>query len=226
MIELVMEMNLYDKLLKNAEYLDIEHRIEKNKFITDGKWDWEHGLGHCKRVANYTKDILNQLNAEERTIEMGMVAALLHDIGLVKGDKIDHAIESAKNFTKYIDEVDFTKEEIETIRQAIEDHSKGKNIQSLVGMALVLADKLDVTYHRTENSSIQDDINKEIQKVKKVDIKITEDQLIINYTTIDDFAISILNYWSKPITIPQNHLNRQFIFMINNNQVDISSFIK
>ncbi len=29
-----------------------------------------------------------------------MVAALLHDIGLVKGDKIDHAIESSKIFMK------------------------------------------------------------------------------------------------------------------------------
>ena len=58
----------------------------------------EHGLGHYKRVADYVKKILIQLNANERTIELGMICALLHDIGLSKGDKIDHAIESSKIF--------------------------------------------------------------------------------------------------------------------------------
>ena len=31
-----------------------------------------------------------------------MTAALLHDIGLVKGDKVEHALESAKIFMNYI----------------------------------------------------------------------------------------------------------------------------
>ena len=157
-----------------------------------------------------------------------MAAALLHDIGLIKGDKVDHAIESSKIFVKFIDKNDITQNEEEILRQAIIDHSKGNNIKSLVGLALLLADKLDVTYHRTENSSIQDIMNKEIQKIKNVDIKINEKKLIVSYTTYDDFNINILNDWPKAITIPykvSNYLNKDFIFLINDKQIDISKFL-
>lgn len=172
-------MSLYNKVLTNQDYLDIVKKIESTKFITNGKWDWEHGLGHYQRVAQFTKEILLQLNVDEHTIDLGMTAALLHDIGLSKGDKKDHAIESSKIFIKFIDKDDMTTEETEIIRQAIIDHSKGNDIKSLIGLALVLADKLDVTYHRTENSSIQDSINKEIQKIRKVSIKILDKDLMI-----------------------------------------------
>ena len=221
-------MNLYNKILNNSEYLDTAKKIDNIKFITDGKWDWEHGLGHYKRVAEYVNKILLQLNADKRTIDLGMAAALLHDIGLIKGDKVGHAIESSKIFVKFIDKNDITHNEEEILRQAIIDHSKGNNIKSLVGLALLLADKLDVTYHRTENSSIQDIMNKEIQKIKNVDIKINEKELIVSYTTYDDFNINILNDWPKAITIPykvSNYLNKDFIFLINDKQIDLSKFL-
>lgn len=153
-------MYLYDKLLGNKMFLDTVKKIENIKFIIDGKWDWDHGLGHYKRVAEYVKTILLQLGANERTVDLGMTATLLHDIGLSKGDKIDHAVESSKIFINFIDKSDITHDEEDTLRQAILDHSKGNNIQSLIGLSLVLADKLDVTYHRTKNSSIQDKMNK------------------------------------------------------------------
>lgn len=215
-------MNLYNKLLNNKQYIITVQEIEQMKFITDGKWDWEHGLGHYKRVASYVEKILTQLNADQRTIDLGMTCALLHDIGLSKGDKLDHALESSKIFTKYIDKSDFSLEEIEIVRQAILDHSKGNNIQSLIGLALVLADKLDITYHRTIHSSIQDVMNKEIQKIKKVDIIINDKDLIVLYFTEPDFDVSILKNWIKAITIPQkvaNYLNRNYILLINNQEL-------
>ena len=82
------------------------------------------------------------------------------------------------------------------------DHSKGNDIKSLIGLSLVLADKLDVTYHRTQNSSIQDKMNKEIQKIQKVDISITDKELIVQYTTYVTFDINILKDWPKAITVP------------------------
>ena len=221
-------MNLYEKVLHNNNYRETVKKIENIRFITDGKWDWEHGLGHYKRVAQFTKEILSQLKVDARTIELGMVAALLHDVGLVKGDKIDHAIESSKIFMNYLDKDDISKEEEETLKQAISDHSKGNNIKSIIGLALVLADKLDVTYQRTENSTIQDTMNKEIQKIKKVTIKITNGDLMINYTTDDDFNLNIFKEWPKAITIPyktSKYLNRKFIFKMNENNIDISGFI-
>ena len=221
-------MFLYNKILNNNKYLDTTKEIENIKFITDGKWDWEHGLGHYIRVAQYVNRILLQLDADERTIDLGMSAALLHDIGLAKGNKVDHAIESSRIFTKYIDDNDITQDEKEIIRQAIMDHSKGDDIKSLVGLALVLADKLDVTYHRTQYSSIQDNINKEIQKIRNVDIQLTDKELIVSYTTTNNFDVNILKEWSKIITVPYKvakYLDKNYIFLINNEQIDVSKFI-
>lgn len=221
-------MYLYDKLLNNKAFLETVKKIENIKFITDGKWDWEHGLGHYKRVAEYVKSILSQLGADDRTIDLGMTAALLHDIGLSKGDKVDHAIESSKIFMKFIDKNDITQDEEEVLRQAIMDHSKGNNIQSLIGLSLVLADKLDVTYHRTINSSIQDTMNKEIEKIKKVDINITDKELIVQYTTDVNFDVNILKAWSKAITVPYKvaqYLKRNYKFIVDDVQIDVSDFI-
>lgn len=221
-------MYLYDKLLNNKAFLETVKKIENIKFITDGKWDWEHGLGHYKRVAEYVKSILSQLGADDRTIDLGMIAALLHDIGLSKGDKVDHAIESSKIFMKFIDKNDITQDEEEVLRQAIMDHSKGNNIQSLIGLSLVLADKLDVTYHRTINSSIQDTMNKEIEKIKKVDINITDKELIVQYTTDVNFDVNILKAWSKAITVPYKvaqYLKRNYKFIVDDVQIDVSDFI-
>ena len=221
-------MYLYDKLLSNQMFLDTVEKIENIKFITNGKWDWEHGLGHYKRVAEYVRVILLQLDADERTIDLGMTAALLHDIGLSKGDKVDHAVESSKIFVDFICNDDVTHDEVELLRQAIFDHSKGNNIQSLIGLSLVLADKLDVTYHRIVNSCIQDIMNKEIQKIQKVDINITDKDLIVQYTTNSSFDVNVLKDWPKTITIPykvSEFLNKSFKFIVNNVNIDVSGFI-
>ena len=101
-------MYLYDKVLNNKEFLDTAKKIESIKFITDGKWDWGHGLGHYKRVSKYVEKILLQLGADERTIDLGMTAALLHDIGLSKTVTIPHKISKYlnKNFRFMINNVE------------------------------------------------------------------------------------------------------------------------
>lgn len=219
-------MLLWEKLLGNEEYIKIAEKIGAMHFITDGKWDWEHGLGHYKRVSSYVENILKQLHASSRTIELGCTAALLHDMGLIKGDKIDHALYSSQIFMNYIED-DITKEEEEMLRGAIRDHSRGENIQSLIGLALVLADKLDVTYHRVEHSTIHDTINNEIQKIKKVDIGITEKDLVVTYTTDSSFDANILKNWDKAVTIPRkiaSYLDKNYIFMINEEKIDDTIF--
>lgn len=220
-------MELYNKILSNDKYLELVKQIENIKFITNGKWDWEHGLGHYRRVSEYVKDILTQLGADNRTIDLGMAAALLHDLGMSKGDKVDHAIESSKIFANFIDKNDVTVDEKECLRQAIVDHSKGNNIKSLVGLALVLADKLDVTYHRVENSSIHDVVNNEVLKIKEVGIKLTDQSLIVNYTVSGEFDINILSAWPKAIAIPYKvakYLDKEFSFLVNGEQTSVDKF--
>ena len=218
---------MYEDILKNKEYLELTEKINRMKFITDGKWDWEHGLGHYQRVASYVKKILEQLDADERTMELGMTAALLHDIGLSESgpNKIDHALIGSKMFRKFLIHTDITPSEEEILEHAIKDHGKGNDINSLIGLALVLADKLDVTYHRTINSSIQDDLNKEFQKIKKVDIEITKQDLIVKYEVDGILDFSITKEWEKMITIPRKvatYLKRNCIFKVNGEVVNPS----
>ncbi len=219
-------MSVYEVILNNQEYLKLTEKIGKLKFITDGKWDWEHGLGHYKRVASYMKTILEQLDADERTIELGMAAALLHDIGLSESgpNKIDHALISSKIFRKFLKGTDITLSEEDILEHAIKDHSKGLDIHSLIDLALVLADKLDITYHRTINSSIQDTLNKEFQKIKKVDIEITNQNLIVKYKVEGNFDFSVVKEWEKMITIPRkaaSYLKKNCIFMVNDKVIKI-----
>ncbi len=221
-----MKMNMYEVVLNNPKYLELVNKIEKMKFITDGKWDWEHGLGHYKRVANYVKNILVQLNADKRTIELGSVAALLHDIGLSESgpEKCDHALKSSEMFREFLIGTDITKEEEAIIEHAIRDHSKGNDIKSNIDLALVLADKLDITYHRVQDSSIHDTINNEFQKIKKVDIEINNKDLILRYTVDGTLDLDIIREWEKAITIPKkiaDYLNKNYIFIINNEIVNV-----
>ena len=213
---------IYECILNNKEYLELAEQIGNRHFITDGKWDWEHGLGHYKRVTEYVKTILEQLGVDERTIDLGMAAALLHDIGLSESDtnKKDHAVKSSKMFRKYLENTNVTEEEKKILEHAIQDHGSGNEINSFIGLSLVLADKLDITYHRTINSTIQDNINKEVQKIKKVSIEITAENLIINYETLENIDLSLLQKeWAKPFEIPKKMakiLEKNCIFKINN----------
>ncbi len=211
---------MYQFILNNPKYLEAVDKIEKIGFITD------HGLGHYIRVANYVQSILTQLNADERTIELGLVSALLHDIGLSESgpNKEDHAIKSSKMFRDFIVGTNITDEEEKIIEHAIFDHSKGNDIRNNIDLALVLADKLDVTYHRVQNSSIQDEINDEFRKIKKVDVEINANNLIVKYTVEGSLDLNILMSWDKAITIPKKcakYLGKNYIFKINDKIVDI-----
>ena len=114
------------------------------------------------------------------------------------------------------------------MEQAIRDHSNGQEIKSLVGLALLLADKLDVTFHRTVNSSIQDKVNKEIQKIKKVAIEINGTQLVVKYFAEKSFDPVIIKEWKKMVLIPEKvatYLKKDFIFLINDEGVDYSELL-
>ncbi len=68
-------------------------------------------------------------------------------------------------------------------------------------------------------------MNKEIQKIKKVNININDNELIVTYTTDSSFDISILRDWDKCVKIPAkvaNYLGKKFIFLVNNQQINLS----
>lgn len=215
-------------LLSDSEYLNLIHQIDTFHFIQDEKWDWEHGLGHATRTAYYIKDILTQLESDSRTVELGSIAALLHDIGLSKGNKKEHALVSGAMANHYLEKLPLSSEECKRIIQAIQDHSNGTDIQSSIGLALVLADKLDITYHRTIDSTIQDTINQNIQRIKKVTLIMNNDTMRLNYMVEEGFQKQLLKEWNKCLIIPMKiatYLKKQFVFELNGIPEDVSFLI-
>lgn len=219
---------MYKKIINDSQYFSIMKKIDDIKFITDGKWDWEHGLGHATRVTNYVKQILTQLKFDSHIIELGMIAGMLHDIGLSEGIKKDHAKNSAEYVKHYLKTFNILEVEIDVIVQAIEDHSNGNNIQSAIGAALLMADKLDFSKYRTINSSINDYLNRQITNIDNVDIIINDNAFIINYLTDNDFDPSVLKEWKKCILCPQkaaSYFKRNCIFLINGKPLDYNQII-
>lgn len=215
-------MNNYCKIINNEKYIYVMNKIDKVKFITNDKWDWEHGLYHSVRVSYYIREILTKLGCNQRVIELGMISALLHDIGLSTGYKKEHPLRSSYMLDEFIQCTDITAEEKEEIRFAILNHSDSCENNSLLGIALYLADKLDMTYHRTINSSIQDSLNKELQKIVAVYIDITKDELMIKYKTTDDINFEVFSGWTKMIDAPKKaatSLGRRLIFVVNDKEI-------
>lgn len=203
-------------------------KISNIRFITDGKWDWEHSLGHAERVSHYIKKLLVSIHCSPHIIELGMIAGLLHDIGLTSGQKSGHAEKSAILANEFLKNYPIGINDREIIVQAIKDHSNGNNIQTVIGAALLLADKLDISYYRVINSTIQDNINEEFLKVKRVDIEINSQDIWIYYKTEKTFDISILKAWPKALSIPikvAKYLNRNCNFKLKHENLPIKSLL-
>lgn len=214
---------MIEQILNDSTYQKTMKKISQIKFITDGKWDWEHGIHHAKQVAQYVKKILTDLGCNARTIECGEVTAILHDLGLENGEKKDHAHRSCQLAHPFLNLLDLSFTEKEEMIHAIENHSEGDQLESFIGASLTLADKLDVTYHRITNSSIQDDINRQFSKIKEVKIEINSSTISIDYQTEPDFDLSILKEWDKCIKIPikvASYLNRLCLFKQNGTLFD------
>ncbi len=219
---------MYGKILADNEYQQIMNKISSFQFIDDGKWDWEHGREHALRVSEYTKRILSDLKVDAHDIELGMIAALLHDIGLSSGTKKNHAEKSAEMAQKYLQKWKIGNIDKKKIIDAIKDHSNGKNIKSFIGAALLLADKLDISYHRVKNSSIRDEINMEFSKINRVDVEICGDYIYIFFKTFKKFNPQIFKNWEKPLTIPYmvaKYLNKKCIIKLNHENLEIESVV-
>ena len=142
-------------------------------------------------VVDTAEYILQSLSYDARTVELGKIAALLHDIGIIAGRK-NHAQKIAALASVLLDETArvLTKEK-DIIINAIYDHSEGKSISSAPGAALLIADKIDLSRNRLLPDKTHDDWHKNIMEIENVDITISRNEITINYLTTDKFSAKI-----------------------------------
>ena len=103
-----------------------------------------HAYDHVKRVFSLAMRIGTILEANLRVLG---AAALLHDVGRAREDEtgVSHSIVSGEMSAEILEEVGFTQDEIQSVRDVIRTHrfSEGLTPTSLEGEILSDADKLD-----------------------------------------------------------------------------------
>ncbi len=131
-------MNLHQRAVEFEKLQEhVRKKLEKN--------DPAHDFDHIMRVLKNAKKIARKEKADIRVIT---AAVLLHDIvSYPKSDprSKNSSEESAKESRKILKKYNFSQDEIDTISDAIRDHSfsRGATPSSLEGKILQDADRLD-----------------------------------------------------------------------------------
>lgn len=163
----------------------------------------EHSFAHVGIVAHKTKYILSSMGYDERTCELAMIAAWLHDIGNVV-NRAEHAQSGAIMAFSILNRLGADPEDIAKIIAAIGNHDEGTAQPiNAISAALILADKCDVRYTRVREQKPEDfDIH------DRVNFAVRESSLIIDEAkehitlamTIDTQYCSVMDYFEIFLT--------------------------
>lgn len=158
----------------------------------------EHSFAHVTRVAETARYILETLGFSAHEVELGCIAAFLHDIGNLV-NRVDHSQSGAVMAFRILDNLNMEPEDIATVVTAIGNHDEGTGVAvNAIAAALILADKSDVRRTRVRNQDtttfdIHDRVN---YSVKKAVLKINEERTIIKLKlTVDTHFGSVMDYF-------------------------------
>lgn len=158
----------------------------------------EHSFAHVEKTAASVEMILTELGYPPRQVELGKIAAYLHDIGNVI-NRIDHAQSSAVMAFRLLDNLNMPAEEICAVISAIGNHDE-HTAQPLnaIASALIIADKTDVRRSRVRNISSADyDIHDRVNyAVEQSRLYFSEDKKsLILELTLDTKIASVMEYF-------------------------------
>ena len=158
----------------------------------------EHSFAHVTRVAETVKYILETLGYSEHDVEMGMVAAYLHDIGNLI-NRSEHSQSGAIMAFRILDEMGMPAEDVATIVTAIGNHDEGTGVPvNAIAAALILADKSDVRRSRVRNQDQQTfDIHDRVNySVEKTVLKINQAHSLIKLKlSVDTHYSAVRDYF-------------------------------
>jgi metal-dependent HD superfamily phosphatase/phosphodiesterase len=158
----------------------------------------EHGHRHVGVVSGITGYILERVGVPERTVELGQIAAYLHDIGNVI-NRVNHPLHGANIAFTLLNEMDMDAGEIAPVLGAIGNHEELTGMPiSTMSAALIIADKSDVHYSRVQNPlletfDIHDRVNYAVQR-SRVELK-EEDRVIELVLEIDTKQATVMEYF-------------------------------
>lgn len=158
----------------------------------------EHSFAHVTKVAESVKYILETLGYSAHEVELGMIAAYLHDIGNLV-NRSEHSQSGAVMAFRILDRMDMPAEDVATIVTAIGNHDEGTGVPvNAISAALILADKSDVRRSRVRNQDkntfdIHDRVN---YSVEKAVLKINQEHSLIKLKlSVDTHYGSVMDYF-------------------------------
>jgi uncharacterized protein len=160
----------------------------------------EHGMRHAKIIAENAGMILENLERfDEREVELGQIAGLLHDIGNLISRE-GHATTSALLAYDLLRERGMPIREVTKVAAAIGTHDElgATEPTSELGAAVLIADKADVARERVRNPhmaafDIHDRINYAARETK---LEISPETKTISLNlTIDTEIGSVMEYF-------------------------------
>lgn len=176
----------------------VKHLIDGANDVMKAMGYTEHGHRHVGVVSSITRYILENLNTSPREIELGQIAAYLHDIGNVI-NRVNHPLTGANIAFTLLNEMGMPPEEIAPILGAIGNHEELAGLPvSAISAALIIADKSDVHFSRVQNPlletfDIHDRVNYAVQKSR---VEMAEGKKTIQLTLeIDVSYASVMEYF-------------------------------
>ncbi len=158
----------------------------------------EHSFAHVHKAAQTVKYILETMNATHREIELGQIAAYMHDIGNLV-NRIDHAQSGAVMAFRILDKLGMAACDIADVVTAIGNHDEATAFPvNNIAAALILADKCDVRRSRVRN---RDELNFDIHdrvnySVKETYISINNEKTVFELRLIVDTQYgSVMDYF-------------------------------
>ena len=161
------------KMIKNNQ--DVREYIRRADESLISLGYTEHSFAHVERVASTVEYILSNMGYSAHDIELGKIAAYLHDIGNLI-NRVDHSQSGGVLAFRILDRMGMDAADIAVIVSAIGNHDEGTGVPvHPVAAALILSDKSDVRRSRVRNRDVSSfDIH------DRVNFSVTESSLLIS----------------------------------------------
>lgn len=158
----------------------------------------EHSFAHVCRVADTVRYLLATMGYSEHKVELGQIAAYLHDIGNLV-NRIDHSQSGAMMAFRLLEKLGFAPADIATVITAIGNHDEGTGVPvSALAAALILGDKSDVRRSRVRNHDVSTfDIHDRVNfSVTRSTLEINPDRTeLLLSLTIDTQYGTVMDYF-------------------------------
>ncbi len=185
------------KDIKNDK--EIQSLIKTGEKQLDALAYTEHSTRHCSIVASWTGMILKEIGESAKSIRLGEIAGYMHDLGNAVS-RYDHAGSGALLAYKILVDRGMSYNDACEIMMAIGNHDEANGTPvSILGSALIIADKSDVHKSRVkdklldEHTNIHDRVN---LAAKRSYIEVNKEQkLITTIVEIDTEICSVSDYF-------------------------------